>query len=68
VDRGLLAPGAFGRRVAAFDAGDRTAEEFVEGDRHHEHGDGDGHGHGHGHGHHHEGHDHDHDYDHDHAH
>jgi nitrile hydratase accessory protein len=76
VDRGLLVPETLRARAAEFEAGDRTAEEFVEGDRHHTHGEGDGHGrghgdhHGHGHGHEHRDHQgggghHDHDHDHD---
>lgn len=62
VDRGLLVPETLRARAAEFEAGDRTAEEFVEGDRHHTHGEGDGHGrghgdhHGHGHGHEHRDH------------
>jgi len=35
VDRGVIEPGELDERAAAFAAGDRTAEEFVAGDREH---------------------------------
>lgn len=64
VEEGVLDPGELADRVAAFEAGDRTAHEFVEGDpRAHAdrlpegHADGGGHDHDHSHDH---GHDHDH--------
>jgi len=48
VGEGLVDPDAFVDRAAEFDAGDRDAHEFVEGDPH---GHVEGHEHGHGHGH-----------------
>lgn len=35
VDRGVIEPGELAERAAAFAAGDRTAEEFVAGEREH---------------------------------
>ena len=71
VDRGLLDPGEFVDRVAEFEAGDRTAHEFVEGDPHAHadrlpegHAEGSHHDHGeHSHGHDHGGHGHNPDHD-----
>ena len=65
VEEGLLASGELTDRAAAFEAGDRSAHEFVAGDphahadrlpeghaegSHHDHGEGHSHGEGHGHG------------------
>jgi nitrile hydratase alpha subunit/nitrile hydratase accessory protein len=52
VEEGLLTSEEFDRRAAEFDAGDRDAHEFVEGDPH-GHVDGHEHAHKHGHDHHH---------------
>jgi nitrile hydratase alpha subunit/nitrile hydratase accessory protein len=52
VEEGLLTSEEFHRRAAEFDAGDRDAHEFVEGDPH-GHVDGHEHAHKHGHDHHH---------------
>ena len=52
VEEGLLTSEEFDRRAAEFDAGDRDAHEFVEGDPH-SHVDGHEHAHNHGHDHHH---------------
>jgi len=80
VEEGLLEPGELAERAAAFEAGDRSAHEFVAGDphahadrlpeghaegSHHDHGDGHGHSHDGGHGH--DGHSYDDGNDHDHG-
>lgn len=59
VEDDLLEPGTLADRVAAFEAGDRSAHEFVEGDPH-AHADRLPEGHAEGHGHDHERHGHEH--------